>query len=100
MLLTPIISGQTARLYALRRRWFRRESLDSMNMPEEGLRDHVVIAGAGQVGSHVARVLKDIGRAFVVIELDHRRVQHFKNTGSPVVFGDASQEAVLEAAAI
>ena len=100
MLLTPIVSGQTARLYALRRRWFRRESLDTMNIPEEGLRDHVVIAGAGRVGSHVARVLDNIGRAFVVIELDHRTVQRFKDMGAPVVFGDASHEAVLKAAAI
>jgi CPA2 family monovalent cation:H+ antiporter-2 len=100
MLLTPIVSGQTAPLYALRRRWFRRESLDSMNMPEEGLRDHVVIAGAGRVGGHVARVLKDIGRSFVVIELDHRTVQRFKDMGVPVVFGDASQDPVLRAAAI
>ncbi len=100
MLMTPIVSGRTARLYALRRRWFRHESLDSMNIPEEGLQNHVVIAGAGRVGGHVARVLSDIGRAFVIIELDHHRVQQFKDTGAPVVFGDASQDAVLKAAAI
>jgi CPA2 family monovalent cation:H+ antiporter-2 len=100
MLMTPIVSGQTTRLYVLRRRWFRGESLDSMNIPDEGLRDHVVIAGAGRVGSHVARVLKHIGRAFVIVELDHHRVRQFKDAGAPVVFGDASQDAVLKAAAI
>jgi CPA2 family monovalent cation:H+ antiporter-2 len=100
MFLTPIVSGQTARLYALKKRYFRRESLDSMNIPREGLRDHVVIAGSGRVGSHVARVLKNLGRSFVIVELDQRRVQQAKDDGAPVVFGDASQEPVLEAAAV
>ena len=100
MFLTPIVSSQTARLYALTKRWFRPESLETVNLPEEGLRDHVVIAGAGRVGSHLARVLADIGRAFVIIELDQRRVQQAKDDGVPVVFGDASHETVLEAAAV
>jgi len=47
MVLTPIISGQIAPLYALRKRWFKREPLQSINLPKAGLRDHVVIAGGG-----------------------------------------------------
>jgi CPA2 family monovalent cation:H+ antiporter-2 len=100
MFLTPIVSSQTARLYALKKRLFRHEKLESLNIPEEGLRDHVVIAGAGQVGSHLARVLAEIGRPFVIIELDQRKVQQAKDDGVPVVFGDASQGIVLEAAGI
>lgn len=100
MILTPIVSGRTAQLYSLKKRWFKHEQLDSMNIPESGLREHVVIAGAGRVGYQVARVLKRLGLQFVVVELDQRAVETVKAAGMPVVFGDAGHEIVLEAAGI
>ncbi|RJR31952.1 MAG: portal protein [Desulfobacteraceae bacterium] len=100
MLLTPLISSQTARLYALKKRWFRHEPLETVNIPETGLRDHVVIAGCGRVGFHIARVLKRLNRQFVVIDLDQRRVAQAKEEAMPVIYGDASQEIVLDAAEI
>jgi CPA2 family monovalent cation:H+ antiporter-2 len=36
----------------------------------------------------------------VIIELDHRLVEACRSAGLPVIYGDASQELVLEAAAI
>lgn len=98
MILTPLVSGQTARLYGLRRRWFRHEPLESINIPETGLRDHVVIAGGGRVGGYVARALQGLGLRFVIVELDHRRVEQAQQAGMPVVYGDASHTVVLEAA--
>jgi CPA2 family monovalent cation:H+ antiporter-2 len=98
MILTPVVAGQTARLYALRKRWFRHEPIESMNLPETGLRDHVVIAGGGRVGFQTASTLHKLGLQFVVIELDQPRVERAKRAGMPVVYGDASQEIVLEAA--
>jgi CPA2 family monovalent cation:H+ antiporter-2 len=98
MVLTPAISGQTSRLYALRKKWFRHEQLKTVNLPEGGLRDHVVIAGGGRVGLQIARVLKQAGHAFVVIEFDQRRVEQAKVEGMPVIYGDAGQTLVLEAA--
>ncbi len=100
MALTPLISGQTARLYALKKRWFRHEPLESMNLPEEGLRDHVVIAGGGRVGFQIAQVLKRLGLQFVIIEIDQRRVEQGKLAGMPLVYGDASHEVVLDAAEV
>jgi CPA2 family monovalent cation:H+ antiporter-2 len=100
MLLTPLISGQTARLYALRKRWFRHEPLETLNLPQTGLRNHVVIAGCGRVGFQIAQVLKRLDLQFVVIDLDQRRVEQAKAEGMPVVYGDASQEIVLDAAEI
>lgn len=100
MALTPLVSGQTARLYSLKRRMFRREPLETLNIPEEGLRNHVVIAGGGRVGLQIARVLQRLGFSSAIIELDHRRVEQAKAAGLPVVYGDASHEVVLEAAAI
>lgn len=99
MVLTPLLSGQTARLYAWRKRRFPSPPpLECENLPEEGLRDHVVVAGGGRVGSTVARALERRGLRFVVIELDQRRMEQAREAGYPVVYGDASQEPVLEAA--
>jgi len=100
MVITPPISGLTTRLYALKRRWFRHEPLDTVNIPASGLKGHVVIAGGGDVGFHVAQVLKRLEQQFVIIELDHGRFEQAKADGYPVVYGDASQEVVLAAAQI
>jgi CPA2 family monovalent cation:H+ antiporter-2 len=48
----------------------------------------------------VAQVLQRLTLAFVVIELDQRRVEQSKAAGFPVIYGDASQPVVLEAAKI
>jgi len=100
MIITPLVSGRTARLYALKKRFFRHEPLETMNVPATGLNDHVVIAGGGRIGYHVAQVLKRLDKRFVVIELDHVRFEHAKADGMPAVYGDASQPIVLEAAYI
>lgn len=98
MVLTPLVSGQTARLYSLKKRWFRHEQLETINLPEGGLHNHVVIAGAGRVGFQIARVLKRLGLEFVIIEMDQRRVTQAKLAGMPVIYGDAGHEIVLHAA--
>jgi CPA2 family monovalent cation:H+ antiporter-2 len=46
----------------------------------------------------VAHVLKDLKLPFVLIELDHLRVEQGKLAGFPMIYGDASQEVVLKAA--
>jgi monovalent cation:H+ antiporter-2, CPA2 family len=100
MALTPVVSGLTAPLYSLRKRWFRREPLQTINLPESGLHGHVVIAGGGRIGQHVARVLQHLDLYYVLLELDYRVVEQAKQEGFAVIYGDASQSTVLEAAAI
>lgn len=100
MVLTPIISAQTARLYALKKRWFQKELLESINFPDKGFSRHVVIAGGGRVGMQIAAALHRLSRPFVVIELDQRRIEQAKEAGYAVVYGDASHEIVLEAASM
>ena len=100
MALTPFISRLTAPLYALRNRWFKHEPLQTINLPETGLHNHIVIAGGGRIGTHVAHVMKQLGIGFVIVELNYRRVEQAKTAGLPVIFGDASQPIVLEAAKI
>ena len=70
MLLTPLLSGFTGPLHALRQRWFPIEPVQTVNLPKAGLHGHVVIAGGGRVGQYVAQVLQRMGLAFVIVELD------------------------------
>lgn len=98
MLITPLVSGLAAPLYAWRRRRFGREPLQTINLPEKELGDHVVIAGGGRVGLYVAHVVQQLGLGLVLIELDQRRVEQAKKAQLPVIYGDASQEVILEAA--
>jgi CPA2 family monovalent cation:H+ antiporter-2 len=100
MVLTPFISGQTARIYAFKKRWLPREALESFNMPDSGLAGHVVIAGGGRIGFQIAQVFKRLSLKFVIIELDHPRFEQAKKAGMATVYGDAGQETVLEAAEI
>jgi CPA2 family monovalent cation:H+ antiporter-2 len=100
MILTPLISGLTAPLYALRKRWFKREPLQTINLPKAGLHDHVIIAGGGQIGQYVAQVLQRLKLTFVIVEADYRRVEQAKAAGFPVIYGDANQAIILEAAKV
>jgi CPA2 family monovalent cation:H+ antiporter-2 len=100
MILTPFTSRAAVPLYALRKRYRESEPLDTINLPKDGLYEHVVIAGAGRVGYYVAKVLQRMNLAFVVIELDQYRVEHCKQEGIPVIYGDATQEIVLETARV
>lgn len=98
MFLTPFISGLTTPLYTRLQQRQKQEPLQTINLPQRGLTQHVVIAGGGRVGQQVAQVLQQLDLAFVLIELDQYRVQEAKAAGLPVIYGDASQEVVLEAA--
>lgn len=100
MIATPFVSGLTARLYSLKKRYFKREPHRTINLPEGGLGDHVVVAGGGRVGQHVGSVLAGLDRPFVVIELDQRRFEELKAAKLPAVYGDASHEVVLDAASV
>lgn len=97
MILTPFLSSLSAPIYRMWRTQFKYEKLDTINLPQEGLHNHIVIAGGGRTGYYVANVLHRMGFPFVVIELDQRRVDQFKEAGVTVIYGDASHEIILEA---
>ncbi|MBT6502888.1 MAG: portal protein [Deltaproteobacteria bacterium] len=100
MILTPFLASLTAPIYKLRKRMFKHESVQTINIPETGMRDHVVIAGGGRVGQNIAKALHHLDVPFLLIELDSHRISDLKDIGNPVVFGDASQPIVLEAASV
>ncbi|MCA9599117.1 MAG: cation:proton antiporter [Myxococcales bacterium] len=98
MALTPVMSGMTERIYARRRKSPGFQPLQNINVASDTLKDHVVIAGGGRHGRRIGEVLHHLGRPYVVVEHDQRRFQGLKDQGLAAVFGDATQESVLEAA--
>ncbi len=100
MALTPLAARLAPVLYGRYRRRFPRELLQTFNLPEEGLRDHAVVAGYGRVGSFVARLLHRLDKPFVVVEANPDRADEAKAQGFPTVYGDAVAIPVLEAAGI
>ncbi len=98
MLLTPLVSGLTAPIYGLKKRFFKANQLETINLPNEGLHDHIVIAGGGQVGRYVANILTRLSVPFVIIDLSYRSIEECRQKGYPAIFGDAGQDVVLEAA--
>ncbi len=100
MILTPPISSLAAPFYSIKKKLFKHDSLQTVNIPESGLKDHVVIAGGGRVGQHVARMLTLMNVEFVIVEFTFRRFEQCKQAGFPVVFGDICHEIVLDEVAI
>lgn len=100
MILTPFLSNLTAPIYSLRKKWFRQESVQTINLPDTGLKNHIVIAGGGRVGSYVAQVLSSLDVDFVIIENNSRQVDEIRKKGYPLVYGDACHHIVLEAARV
>lgn len=100
MVMTPFASAWATPLYTLKKRLFHLEPLQMENFPKQGLNNHVVIAGGGRVGQHIAQVLTRLDIPFVVVELNYQRMVECKEAHYPVIFGDMSQQAVIEAAHI
>ncbi|MBN1140629.1 MAG: cation:proton antiporter [Deltaproteobacteria bacterium] len=101
MVMTPFVSGLTAPLYAFGRKWiFKKAPLQNIQTPGVELENHVVIAGGGRIGQHVAAVLRRLELPFVIIENDYHRMVQIRNAQFPLIYGDAAHEIVLEAAGI
>jgi len=60
----------------------------------------VVIAGYGRIGQTVALGLEDAGIPHIVIDIDPGRVSEARTSGSPRIYGDASNAHVLSQAGL
>ncbi|HBI15058.1 MAG TPA: portal protein [Desulfobulbaceae bacterium] len=100
MVATPFVSSLASPLYRLKRRFFQHEPLQTIHLPSEGLRNHVIIAGGGRVGQHIAQVLTQLDVSFVIVEINHQRMTECKTALYPVIYGDMTQQVVLDAAEV
>ena len=61
-----------------------------------GTDGHVIIVGYGLNGQNLARVLRESGIPFRVLELDAELVRAGKAAGEPIDFGDGTRTDILE----
>jgi voltage-gated potassium channel len=64
------------------------------------LRNHFIVCGAGRVGSHLVRDLRQSGEVFIVIERDPQRVAELTDQGVVVLVRDATLEDSLHEAGV
>jgi K+:H+ antiporter len=100
MLLTPIVSKLTDPLYAIIKRFVKEEPMQAFDVRKEKLNNHVIIAGGGRVGQHIAHILELLKVEFVIIELNFQLFEQCKKIGFPVIFGDVCHEVVLKVAKV
>lgn len=85
--ITPIIAHKFGRFEPLH---------DSTKTTKE-LTDHVIIAGFGLNGRNLARVLKETGIKYLIIELNPETVRLEKEKGENIIYGDITREEILHA---
>ena len=96
MIVTPFLikfSTQVADKSALTKK------SDKVSNKDE-LTKHVIIAGFGLNGRNLAKVLKETGIKYIVIEMNPDTVKQERSNGEPIIFGDISREEVLHTARI
>jgi monovalent cation:H+ antiporter-2, CPA2 family len=103
MLATPFLVQHSDRI-AMRfvaSEWMQRalelHSIAARSMAQER---HVIIAGYGRSGQHLARMLADEGIGYVALDLDPDRVREAAAAGDSVVYGDAARRETLIAAGL
>lgn len=96
MMLTPGLIAVAPKVATLAARL--RGQPDEETAPETGsstLQDHLIIVGFGISGKHLARVAKDTGIPYEILEMNPDTVARFRHR-EPITYGDASQPVVLE----
>lgn len=66
----------------------------SHRLPET-MEDHLVIIGYGINGKNVAKAARGADISYIIVENDHGAMTEAQDNGEPIVFGDATQEVIL-----
>lgn len=66
--------------------------------PEKELNNHLIIIGYGINGSNLAKAAASSNIPYFVIEMNPETVRREREKGIPILFGDATQDHILETA--
>lgn len=91
---SPLLSGWLAQTRV--GRWLRRFEAPNGAVAAAVLEHHVVIVGFGVTGRNLARSCRSSDVPYAVVELNAALVRQARSDGQSVVYGDASQPAILE----
>lgn len=102
MILTPIMI-RFAPVIALKlpdltpKKW---QKLEEVAVGTSSLINHVIIAGYGLMGQHLANVLKKTGIPYMVLDINNENVRRAKDDGHLAYYGDTSYPEVLRSVGI
>ena len=103
MLSAPLLLRFNARLAGLflpRQADHEDEGPGNAEVDTEELRDHVLIFGYGRLGQGIAHILNENTIDTLAIDRDPRRIRELRAQGETVLYGDASNAALLEQAQV
>ncbi len=66
----------------------------------EGMKNHIIVGGYGDLGRTASEIFKHAGEEFVVVDLSDKAIQNLKDADVPYVQGDALQAETLRKAGI
>jgi len=105
MLLTPFVIPSSENIAFGMTRWKPLKAIDKkisetgsegIQDLEKGLKNHLVIIGYGVIGRSLAKAADFSKIPYGVIELNAEVVKTEREKGVPIIFGDASQDHILE----
>lgn len=67
---------------------------------KKNFNDHIIIVGFGLAGRVIAKAAAHASIEYIVIEMNPNTVNNEKQKGTPIFYGDAAQEEILEHASI
>ncbi len=99
MILSPLLAKLSEPLYRVWRRAVpQAELLQTFNVVQDELKDHVVVAGYGRTGRAAVQVMSRLNVPFIVVDFDHERIERCLAAGIPAIWGDSTRPQTLEAA--
>ncbi|HJD55975.1 MAG TPA: cation:proton antiporter [Rickettsia endosymbiont of Pyrocoelia pectoralis] len=97
MALTPLLAALGKKIAENVDKGLGKTTTQVIELGVRDLTNHVIIAGLGNIGKMIARVLEAEGVSYVILDLDDDRVKEGLTSGFPVFKGDSSQADTLKA---
>ncbi|HJD59367.1 MAG TPA: monovalent cation:proton antiporter-2 (CPA2) family protein [Rickettsia endosymbiont of Omalisus fontisbellaquei] len=97
MALTPLLAALGKKIAEKVDKGLGKTPTQMIELGARDLTNHIIIAGLGNTGKMVARVLEAEGVSYVILDLDDDRVKEELSNGLPVFKGDVSQPDTLKA---
>lgn len=73
---------------------------EDATLPEAGAGERVVVIGYGPAGQTLIRLLRSLGVPFVAVDTNPSAALEARETGEPVIYGDATRPQVLRHLAV
>jgi monovalent cation:H+ antiporter-2, CPA2 family len=100
LVLVPVLAYFFPRIIDTFSSSFRETVIEPTRPIDTVIKHHVIIVGYGLNGQNLARVLKDSGIPYVIIDLDPETVSLLRRKDEIVIFGDVAKPEILEQASI